>query len=74
MSDKPYRCPGSFVQGTACANIAANLPEGVSVCAKCTDKPYDEAARDAAVAAEAERTQDLPADRVKKNQTINIKN
>ena len=67
--EKQYRCRGSFVQGTACANVG--LEEGVT-CAKCTAKNYDAEARDAAIAAEAERTKDLPADRVKKSQRVKI--
>jgi|TARA_R110000851_G_scaffold29_6_gene136 hypothetical protein len=64
---KPYRCGGSFKLGTACANIAANLPEGTNECARCKMKPYTVTERDAAVAIEAERTKDFPANRVKKN-------
>lgn len=69
MSEKPYKCRGSFARGTACANVG--LPEGVT-CARCTAENYDAAARDAAIAAEKERTKDLPADRVKKSQTVKL--
>lgn len=70
MSTKPYRCRGSFKQGTACANV--DLPEGVESCAKCTEANYNATARQAAIEAEAERTKDLPADRVKKSQTVKL--
>jgi len=70
MSTKPYRCRGSMKVGTACAN--QDLPEGVESCAKCTEANFDATAKEAAVAAEAERTKDLPADRVKRSQTIKL--
>lgn len=70
MSEKPYRCGGSFKQGTACAN--QDLPEGVTSCQKCTEANYTPEARTAAIAAEAERTKDLPADRVKRSQSVKI--
>lgn len=74
MSDKPYRCNGSFIQGSACANRKEKLPEGVKECVRCTEKEYTKTKAEAAVAAEVERTKDLPADRVKKTQTIIVKN
>jgi len=67
---KLYRCPGSLKQGSACAN--QDLPEGVESCTKCTEANYDEAARTTAIEVEAERVKDLPADRVKKSQTIKL--
>lgn len=70
MSTKPYRCRGSMKIGTACANT--NLPEGVENCVKCTEATYTPEAREAAIAAETERTKDLPADRVKRSQTIKL--
>jgi hypothetical protein len=70
MSEKPYRCRGSFKIGTACAN--QDLPEGVASCQKCTDANYTVEAKEAAVAAEIERTKDLPADRVKRSQSIKL--
>lgn len=70
MSTKPYRCRGSIRIGTACAN--QDLPEGVDSCQKCTDASFDQAAKEAAIAAEAERTKDLPADRVKRSQSIKL--
>jgi hypothetical protein len=70
MSQKPYRCRGSFKIGTACAN--QDLPEGVESCQKCTETGYTPEAKETAVAAEIERTKDLPADRVKRSQTIKI--
>lgn len=70
MSEKPYRCKGSFKQGTACAN--QDLPEGVTSCQKCTNANYTPQIRTVAIATEAERTKDLPADRVKKAQSIKI--
>lgn len=73
MSTKQFRCRGSFIQGTACGNDPELLPEGVKSCARCTEKKYDKAAKKAAKDAEKERTKDLPADRVKKSQSITIK-
>lgn len=67
---KPYRCRGSFKIGTACAQ--QDLPEGVTECAKCKAEGYDVAKRDAAIAAEAERTKDFPADRVKRGNEVRI--
>lgn len=67
---KAYRCRGSFKLGTACAQ--QDLPEGVTECAKCKAEGYTTVKRDAAIAAEAERTKDLPADRVKRGQEIRI--
>lgn len=70
MSTKPYRCRGSVRIGTACAN--QDLPEGVESCQKCTEANFDQAAKQAAIEAEAERTKNLPADRVKKSQTVKL--
>jgi hypothetical protein len=54
-------CKGSFRLGTACGQ-----------CPRCQARNYGPAEREAALAAEAERTKDLPADRVKKSQRIKI--
>jgi hypothetical protein len=54
-------CKGSYKLGTACGD-----------CPRCQAKNYGPTEREAAIAAEAERTKDLPADRVKKSQRIKI--
>lgn len=69
-TEKKYRCRGSMKVGTACAN--ENLPEGVKRCEKCTEAKYDKIAKKDAIKAEKDRTKDLPADRVKKSQTIKL--
>lgn len=62
---RPFKCKGSFRTGTACAN--QELPEGVQ-CARCTEAEFTPEKKTAAIKAEAERTKDLPASRVKPKQ------
>lgn len=49
------RCDGSYKLGTACG-----------ACPRCAERNYGPEEKKAAVAAELERTKDLPANRVKK--------
>lgn len=57
------KCNGSFKLGTACG-----------ACPRCEARNYGPAEKAAAIAAETERTKDLPADRVKRGQQVTIKN
>lgn len=63
-SEQAFRCKGSYARGTACAN--QDLPEGVR-CVRCDAREYGPEQKAEAIAAELERTKDLPADRVKKD-------
>lgn len=56
-------CRGSFKLGTACG-----------ACPRCEAKNFGPEQREAAIAAEVERTKDLPPDRVKRGQEVTIKN
>lgn len=58
---KEFRCRGSFKVGTACGE-----------CVRCQAKNYGKAEKEAAIKAEKERTKNLPADRVKKIQTVKL--
>jgi hypothetical protein len=63
-SEKAFRCQGSYTRGTACAN--EDLPKGVR-CVRCDAREYGPEQKAEAIAAELQRTKDLPADRVKKD-------
>lgn len=60
---KVENCRGSFTRGTACA-----------ICPRCKKRGYGPQEKKAAILAEAERTKDLPKDRVKKTQQIKVVN
>lgn len=62
MSEKKeVVCRGSYKLGTACGK-----------CKRCKARGFNEEKKTQAIAAEAERTKDLPADRVKKGKTVRI--
>lgn len=54
--DTRERCGGSFKLGTACGN-----------CPRCDARDFGPDEKDQAIAAEIERTKDLPANRVKES-------
>lgn len=63
MSEPTPNCRGSFKLGTACGE-----------CPRCLARNYGPDERTAAIEAEAERTKDLPPDRIKRGQEVTIKN
>lgn len=62
IGERVPNCDGSFKVGTACG-----------VCARCKSRGYSLEKKEQAIAAEKERTKDLPADRVKlREQKVNV--